>query len=102
MSCQITFNDNGSIRKVNTPTGEESQLFNQISKLPHVGSLENALEIYKNKYKDGVSDEAPLNFISDKVNKHKVFAIPAINSFRGVLAWYSIRNAMHFPLILAD
>jgi hypothetical protein len=83
MSCQITFNDNGSIRKVNTPTGEESQLFNQISKLPHVGSLENALEIYKNKYKDGVSDEAPLNFISDKGASFPTFREALLDSDAG-------------------
>lgn len=83
MSCQITFNDNGSIRKVNTPTGEESQLFNQISKLPHIGSLENALEIYKNKYKDGVSDEAPLNFISDKGASFSTFREALLDSDAG-------------------
>ena len=50
MACTIDYNKNGNIIKVNTPRGEESKLFNQIAKLPHVDNLEEALEIYKNTY----------------------------------------------------
>jgi hypothetical protein len=83
MSCQITYNEDGSIRRVNTPNGEESRLFNQISKLPHVESLEEALEIYKNKYKDGVSDEAPLNFVSDRGGNFSSFRESLLDSDSG-------------------
>ena len=68
MSCQISYTTDGKIARVNTPSGEESKLFNQIAKLPHVDGLQEALDIYKTKYKDGVSDEAPLVFVSDSNN----------------------------------
>lgn len=76
MSCTIKFNNDGKINTVLKPDGTESRLFSQISKLPHVGSLEEALEIFKNVYTKeagiyntkGVASlqEPTLSFKSDK------------------------------------
>ena len=46
MSCQVTRDNNGKIIKVLDSQGKESKLFNQIAQLPHVASLEQAVEIY--------------------------------------------------------
>jgi len=46
MSCQVKRDNKGKIIKVLDPKGNESKLFNQIAKLPHVESLEQAVEIY--------------------------------------------------------
>lgn len=75
MSCTIKFDNQGRIQRVNTPTGEESKLFKSIAKIPHVNTLEEALEIYKNTY---TSDfEGLLNnniqFVSDKGNTYESF-----------------------------
>jgi hypothetical protein len=50
MACNIIYDNKGKIQTVLTPQGVESKLFKQIAKIPHVSSLENALEIYKNTY----------------------------------------------------
>lgn len=52
MTCTIKFNKDGSIKNVLTPEGIESKLFKQIAKLPHIGSLEEALDIFKNTYSE--------------------------------------------------
>ena len=48
MSCTIKYNENGAIKNVITPEGNESRLFKQIARLPHIESLEEALSIFKN------------------------------------------------------
>lgn len=50
MNCSIERNSEGKIKKVLTPQGKESKLFNQLAKLPHIKSLEEALDIFKNVY----------------------------------------------------
>lgn len=52
MSCTIKLNVDGSINNVLTPDGKESRLFKQIARLPHINSLEEALEIFKNTYSE--------------------------------------------------
>lgn len=52
MSCTIKFNKDGSINNVLTPEGKESRLFREIARLPHINSLEEALEIFKNTYSE--------------------------------------------------
>ena len=54
MNCTINFNKDGSIKTVLTPEGVESNLFKQISKIPHVATLEDALEAFKNVYSDKI------------------------------------------------
>lgn len=66
MSCTIKYNENGAIKNVITPEGNESRLFKQIARLPHVESLEEALSIFKNVYSEKVNDQSPVTFISDK------------------------------------
>lgn len=51
MSCQVTYNQDGTIKKVLDSQGNESQLFLGIAKSPMVNSLEEALDIYKQSYK---------------------------------------------------
>jgi hypothetical protein len=67
MSCIIHFNKSGKINTVLNTDGSESMLFKQISKLPHVSSLEEALEIHKNTYaeKSGIKEDSKLSFRSD-------------------------------------
>lgn len=57
MSCTINLNKDGSIKTVLTPEGVESNLFKQISKIPHVATLEDALEAFKNVYSDKLRGE---------------------------------------------
>ena len=52
MSCTVKFNNDGSINNVLTPQGKESKLFKKIAKLPHINSLEEALEVFKNTYSE--------------------------------------------------
>jgi hypothetical protein len=69
MDCTIRFNSEGSIKNVLTPEGKESRLFKSIAKLPHVDSLEEALELFKNAYSDAVqkgATEPKLVFKSDR------------------------------------
>lgn len=80
MSCTIKFNKDNSIKNVLTPEGKESKLFKQIARLPHVGSLEEALEVFKNTYSDkiGIYNQANvvepnLVFKSDKGNTFDTF-----------------------------
>lgn len=54
MSCTIKFNKDGSIDNVLTPEGNESRLFKQIARLPHINTLEEALEVFKNTYSDKI------------------------------------------------
>jgi len=57
MSCNIIRNIKGQIIKVLDPkTGKESKLFNEIAKLPHVESLEQAVDIYDEILKSGAPD----------------------------------------------
>lgn len=67
MSCTIHFNKSGKINTVLNRDGSESMLFKQISKLPHVASLEEALELYKNTYAEdsGIGEDSNLAFKAD-------------------------------------
>lgn len=51
MGCQVTYNKDGSIKKVLDANGNESKLFLDIAKSPLVNTLEEALDIYKQSYK---------------------------------------------------
>lgn len=73
MSCTIKYNKNGSIKTVLNLEGTESRLFNQIARLPHVESLEEALDIFKNTYSEKISDQTPIVFLSDKGNIFTTF-----------------------------
>lgn len=46
MACKIIRNNKGKIVKVLDSNGKESKVFKQIAQLPHVESLEQALDIY--------------------------------------------------------
>lgn len=50
MDCKVNYYRDGSIKEVVTPQGTKSKLFVQLSKLPFVKTLEDALETYKNTY----------------------------------------------------
>lgn len=73
MSCTIKYNENGTIKNILTLEGNESKLFKQIARLPHVESLEEALSIFKNVYTEKISDQSPVAFISDKGTKFNSF-----------------------------
>ena len=69
MNCTIRVNEKGGIQNVLTPEGKESRLFKKIAKLPHVDTLEEALELFKNIYSKNMakSDVEPnVVFKSDK------------------------------------
>ena len=55
-NCKVQYNADRTIARVLDENGQESKLFKQIAHLPHIGSLEEALEVYKNKYAGGVLD----------------------------------------------
>jgi len=50
MDCKVNYYRDGSIKEVVTPIGTKSKLFEQLSKLPFVKTLEDALHTYKNIY----------------------------------------------------
>lgn len=83
MACNIEYNQKGRISKVNKSNGEESKLFNEIASLPHVNTLEDALEIYKVNYADGNEIENNLNFKSDKGVNYSTFKEALKNSYGG-------------------
>ncbi len=70
MSCQINYNTQGGIANVFNSVGEEAKAFKQLAKLPHITTLEKALEVYKNLYTDklnNIEKENPiLEFTSDR------------------------------------
>lgn len=55
-NCKVQYNSDNTIARVLDENGKESSLFKQIARLPHVESLEEALDIYKNKYAGGIMD----------------------------------------------
>jgi hypothetical protein len=73
MSCTIKYNENGSIKNVLDLEGNESRLFKQIARLPHVGGLEEALSIFKNVYSEKINEQNPISFLSDKGAKLESF-----------------------------
>ena len=83
MSCTIKYNENGTIKNILTLEGNESKLFKQIARLPHVESLEEALSIFKNVYTEKISDQSPVTFISDKGTKFNSFKEALQNSTGG-------------------
>ena len=83
MACQITYNNDNQIVRVNTPSGEESILFNQIAKIPQVNSLEDALTAYQNVYKKEYRGETPLTFISEKGNEFSTYKKALLDSDGG-------------------
>lgn len=60
MSCQVTYNTDGSIKTVLDKAGNESKLFLSIAKLPMVNSLEEALDIYRETYAKGIADTSEI------------------------------------------
>jgi hypothetical protein len=79
MSCTIKYNEAGGISHVLAPSGVESKLFKEMAKLPHMNSLEDALDMYKNIYSSelGLSEtgsEPSLSFKSDKGEIFSTFA----------------------------
>lgn len=73
MSCTIKYNENGSIKNVLDLEGNESRLFKQIARLPHVGNLEEALSIFKNVYSGKINEQNPISFLSDKGTRSESF-----------------------------
>ena len=72
MSCQVTYNKDGSIKKVLDSNGNESKLFIAISKLPVVKSLQEALDIYKQTYKFAKKKQNSLSELYlDRANRVK-------------------------------
>ena len=50
--CVINRDDSGQITSVNSFSGEPSILFDKIASNPHIGSMEDAVNIYKNVYSE--------------------------------------------------
>lgn len=50
MACKVDYDKNGKINKVYDQNGQTSKLFTSIAKLPHMNTLEEALEVYKNTF----------------------------------------------------
>lgn len=65
MSCKVKFSPEGKILRVDNLDGTESKLFNAISRIPALESMEQALDIYKKMKSTGVSEDG-LMFASDK------------------------------------
>ena len=55
-NCLITYNDNGNIVSVSTPTGEKSKLFDAIHSNIFLGSTNNSYDIFANAYSDNVEE----------------------------------------------
>lgn len=51
MSCRVKYNNKGSIEKVMTPKGKESELYNQLAKIPQI-SQQEALNVYAEQVVD--------------------------------------------------
>ena len=86
MACTVNYNKNKKIDSVLTAQGERSKLFDQLAKLPHMESLEQALETYKNIYSSDFSDvlgEPLLSFKSDRGNNFKSFKEALVDSSGG-------------------
>lgn len=83
MSCTIQYTEKGEIKNVLTPEGVESKLFRQIARLPHIDSLDEALNIFKNTYTEDFQEEQPLTFKSDKGSLHTTYAEALKNSTSG-------------------
>lgn len=81
MSCTIEYQD-GKIKRVKTPEGEESRLFTSIAQIPHVETLEKALEIFKNSYALEVG-ESELQFLTDTGENTNSFAVALKKSTGG-------------------
>ena len=62
MACQIIYDNNNNIQSVLDRNGNESVFFNDIASLPYIESLEQALEIYKQTYKDDVAESQGISF----------------------------------------
>ena len=72
MSCSIIRNTEGKIIKVLDPnTGKESKIFNQIAELPHIESLEQAVEVYNEILKTDKSFTNIEDFKDFNFNKWK-------------------------------
>jgi hypothetical protein len=50
MSCKLVYNEEGNFVKALTKDGKESNLFNQILKIPHIKTLEQASNLYANMF----------------------------------------------------
>lgn len=85
MSCTVHFNKEGKINTVLNIDGSESMLFKQISKLPHVTSLEEALELYKNTYVEdsGIKEDSSLSFKADTGESFNTYKEALQNSTSG-------------------
>lgn len=62
MACQVNRNNQGQITSVLDRNGNESKIFNDLASLPYIDTLEQALEIYKQSYKDNIDERQGISF----------------------------------------
>jgi hypothetical protein len=55
-NCLVTYNGNGNIVSVSTPSGEKSKLFDAIHSNIFLGSSNDSYEIFKNAYSDNAEE----------------------------------------------
>lgn len=95
MSCTIVYNNKNKIDFVETSEGVRSKLFDQLSKFPHLSTLEDSLEVYKNVYSSKFKgEESPLEFISDSNNTFKTFKEALLDSTGGEIKLVSGSNTL--------
>lgn len=78
MSCRIIKNAKGKIIKVLDSLGKESKVFKWIAQLPHVKSLEQAVEIYEEVLKtnpDAIKNQEQLLSIKEKAIEDGTFML---------------------------
>lgn len=68
MSCKIIYNQDNRIQDVLSPSGTPSTLFKQISSLPFVNTLEEALSTYKNTFTKSINKN-----IAEQERQDKLF-----------------------------
>ncbi len=87
MSCQINYNAQGGIANVFNSVGQEAKAFKQLAKLPHIKTLEEALDVYKNLYTkklNSIEKENPsLEFTSDRGGIFNTYAEALKDSIGG-------------------
>ena len=84
MACKITYDESGKIIKVLDSNGKESKLFNDIAKLPHVKSLEQAVEIYEEILKANPNtDDGQIGFYSNAIRAINNLKDKAVKNVKG-------------------
>lgn len=68
MSCRVNYNEEGQILTVEKPNGKESTLFKKIAAHPLINSLEDALEVYKNKDTSKMYQKEENYMVAHRVN----------------------------------